>query len=373
MQAHVGDLAVRRGAEVDRRDRRRRQPPPTRPRGTPRWSRPGRGRGCARARGRARSTVVCVGQQVDEQLHLVDEGRGERLHALDGDAGRDLVGQLEQLRVRRAELGRAAAYVLGQQQLAARRRPQSLDRRPGCAGRRPRRRGSPRPRRPRTPPAAGAPRSAGRRRRCRRGRRTRRASPPCRPGSTPRPRARGRRRRGPWSRPGRARRARGRPGPGTCGWRIDRIGATTTASGPLVASVAGVAQPPEHGQPATDGVAARAQPLVRQRLPARVVGDRRGVDEVGQLLHEVLGLPRRRGHGQHGAPALHQPVHHEGAHGGRAGQVEGRLHRPVGERGAQGGGRTSGVRRRDEWRGRHGSDPSGARRQTPIRDREGGA
>ena len=47
-------------------------------------------------------------QQVDEQLHLVDERRGQRLHALDGDAVGDLVGELEQLRVRLAQLGGAA-------------------------------------------------------------------------------------------------------------------------------------------------------------------------------------------------------------------------------------------------------------------------
>ena len=71
--------------------------------------------------------VGVLGHQVDQQLHLVDQGRRERLHALDGDAVGDLVGELEQLRVLLAELGGAAAYGVGEQQLAARRRPELLD------------------------------------------------------------------------------------------------------------------------------------------------------------------------------------------------------------------------------------------------------
>ena len=70
---------------------------------------------------------MSAGHQVDQQLHLVDEHRRQRLHALDRDAGGDLVGQLEQLRVPLAELGRTAAYVVGEQQLAAGRRPEPVD------------------------------------------------------------------------------------------------------------------------------------------------------------------------------------------------------------------------------------------------------
>ena len=115
----------------------------------------------------------------------------QRLHALDRDAGGDLGGHLGELRVGLAQRGGAAAYVVGEEQLAARRCPQPLDASRSCAGRRRRRSGSPRPRRPRTPPGSGAARSAGRRRPDRRGPRTRRASRPGRPGCTPRPRAAG--------------------------------------------------------------------------------------------------------------------------------------------------------------------------------------
>ncbi len=147
--------------------------------------------GAARARsGSSTSTWVSVGQQVDEQLHLVDEHRGQRLHALDGDAGGDLVGELEQLRVLAARArrrgSRTSSVSSSSRHGGAQSRSTCLERalvgdREAC--------GSPRRRRPRTPPAAGAPRSAGTRRRCRRGPRTRRASRPGRPGSTPRPRA----------------------------------------------------------------------------------------------------------------------------------------------------------------------------------------
>ena len=64
---------------------------------------------------------------VDQQLHVIDEHRGQRLHALHRDPVGDLVGQLEQLGVRPAERRGATAYVLGEEELAARRRPQPLD------------------------------------------------------------------------------------------------------------------------------------------------------------------------------------------------------------------------------------------------------
>ncbi len=344
MQAHVGDLPVRRRAEVDRRDpaaggRRPRRPEELLAGGDQVVGAAARALGVEQQHGRVR------GQQVDQQLHRVDEGRGEGLHALDGDAGRHLVGELEQLRVGRAELRTPSAYVLGQQQLAARRRPQSLHRPQGAlVGDRERadllhlvapelhpqrvllggREDVDDAAAHRELPAALHHVDAG-------VRRLREAAHDV------------------VDRPGLPRNELDGLDVGQAGHlgleqapdgRDDHAQRTVGGVGP------GVAQAPEDGEPAAHGVAARAQPLVRQRLPARVVGDRRGVDEVGQLLHEVLGLSRRRRHGQDGASALHQPVHHEGADGGRAGQVEGRLHRPVGERGTQGGGGRQVVRRR---------------------------
>ena len=51
----------------------------------------------------------------------------------------------------------------------------------------------------------------------------------------------------------------------------------------------------QHGQAATDGVGARAEPLVRQRLPGREVGDDVGVEDAAEGGGEVLGLAARRG------------------------------------------------------------------------------
>ena len=66
------------------------------------------------------------GQHVEQQLHVVDEDRGERLHALDRDALGDLAEQLAQLGVRLGEGRGPLPYVLGQQQLTAGRRPQPV-------------------------------------------------------------------------------------------------------------------------------------------------------------------------------------------------------------------------------------------------------
>ena len=66
------------------------------------------------------------GQHVDQELEVVDQHRGQRLHALDRDAGGHLGGHLGQLGVALAQGGRATAYVVGEQELTARRRPQPL-------------------------------------------------------------------------------------------------------------------------------------------------------------------------------------------------------------------------------------------------------
>ena len=64
-----------------------------------------------------------LGQQVDEELHLVDQHRGQRLHALDGVALGDLGEDLGQRRMRLGELRGARPDLVVEQQLAARRRP----------------------------------------------------------------------------------------------------------------------------------------------------------------------------------------------------------------------------------------------------------
>ena len=87
--------------------------------------------------------------------------------------------------------------------------------------------------------------------------------------------------------------------------------------------VARVAEPAEHREPAADGVAARAEPLVGQRLPARVVADQRRVDEVAERLDEVLGLAGGGGHGEDGAPLADQPGDDERTHRLGTGEVEG--------------------------------------------------
>ena len=130
-------------------------------------------------------------------------------------------------------------------------------------------------------------------------------------------------------------------------------GATTTLSGPLAASVPGWRS---RRRTASRRPTVSLRGLSRscgQRLPARVVGDGVGVDEVGELLDEVLGLARGRGDRQDRAPALDQAVHHERPHRAGPGEVEGGLHRGVGQRATQGGAATTRVGDGGEGRGRH--------------------
>ncbi len=63
---------------------------------------------------------------VEQQRHPVDQYRRERLHALDRDPLGDLVQEVGELRVLLGEQARPLPYVGGQQQLAARRRPQPV-------------------------------------------------------------------------------------------------------------------------------------------------------------------------------------------------------------------------------------------------------
>ena len=230
--------------------------------------------------------VGVVGHQVDQQLHVVHQRRGERLHALDRDAGGQPVGQLEQLRVGPPERGRALTDLLGQQQLATRRCPQPLHRLEGAlvghregadlldvvapeldaqgvllGGRED------------VDDAAAHGELAAL---------LDQVDPGVRRLGEPAHELVERHR--------------------VADAQLDGLEVAETLDLRLedrahrrhhdlersVARVgAGMPQPPQHGQPPPHGVAARAEPLVRQRLPARVVGDRRRVDEVGRA--------RRRG------------------------------------------------------------------------------
>ena len=113
------------------------------------------------------------------------------------------------------------------------------------------------------------------------------------------------------------------PSPFTWGCSSERTGATTTDSGPVPASVTRVAQPPQHGQPPADRVAARAEPLVRQRLPARVVADGGGVDQVAELADQLLGLPGRGGDRKHRSAGARQAGDEERAQRLGTGQLVG--------------------------------------------------
>ena len=52
-----------------------------------------------------------------------------------------------------------------------------------------------------------------------------------------------------------------------------------------------VRQPVQHGQPPSHRVGAGAEPFVRERLPARIQGYGVGVEQAGEGLGEVFGLP----------------------------------------------------------------------------------
>ena len=249
-------------------------------------------------------------EQVDQQLHLVDQHRGQRLHALDGDALGQLVGELAQLGVLLAELAGAAAYVVGEQQLAARRRPQPLHRLEGALvgdgeaadlvdlvaeelhaqrvllGRR-----------EDVDDAAAHGELAALLHQVDAG--VRRAGQP---------------------------RDHVLELDLLAGLQLDRLEVGQSLDLGLQhrphrrhhdlqravgGVVAGVHEPAQHRQPTADGVAARAQPLVRERLPGGVQRDLVGAEEVGQLLGEVLGVTDGRRDRQHGATGADQALDDE--------------------------------------------------------------
>ena len=237
--AHLADAAQRRGAEVDRRRAARGGGRPARAEELLAGRDQVVGAG-ADALGVEHEHVACPGQQLDEHLHLVDERGGERLHPLDGDALGELVGDLGELGVLLAELGGAAAYVVGEQQLAARRRPEPLDRcRSGALV------GDARSVRississPKNSTRSGCSSVGGKT-----------STMPPRTANSPRFSTRSTREyAAPTSRRTTSSSSTSWPGtsstgsrsarPLTCGWSTERTGATTTLSGPLLASVPG--------------------------------------------------------------------------------------------------------------------------------------
>ena len=339
--AHLADALQRRGSEVDRRLATGGGSGPAGAEELVAGGHEVVGAG-ADALGVEHEHVGLWREQLDQQLHLVDQRRGQGLHALDGDALGQLVGQLAQLGVLGAQLGGAAAYGVGEEELAARRGPEPLH-----------------------PAALVRPHGAlvghgeeadlvdlvaeelhpdgvlvgGREdvddaaadgvlatlldqvdagvRRAREARDdvlerdllARLQLHRLEVGETLDLRLEDRADRGDddLERP------------------VDRVGA-------------GVLEPAQHGQPATHGVAARAEPLVGQRLPGRVERDGVGVEQVGELGGEVLGLAHRRRDDEDRAAGVDQALDHERSQGRGTGQVEGRqtvarvVHRP-GERG----------------------------------------
>ena len=73
------------------------------------------------------------------------------------------------------------------------------------------------------------------------------------------------------------------------------------AHGAAAPLVVGMRQSAEHVEPSADRVAARAQPLVRQGLPGREPGHRVGRQQVAQRDHQALRLALGRGDGEHRA------------------------------------------------------------------------
>ncbi len=320
MGPDVVELAVRRGAEVDRG------------RAAAGRGRPGGSQellaGGDQVVGAAADPLRLhhhhlrvVRHRVDEELQLVHEHRRERLHALDRDPGGDLRGHLGQLRVSLAQRGGAAADVLGQQQLAARRCPQPwqrLDRalvgdREGphllhvvapelhphrvLLGRREDVDQTPADREL----AALLDQVHAGVRRVREA-----AYDVVELGGVAGPQLHGREVPQP-------RDLRLEDRPDRCDHHPQPAGAGTRV---------GVAQPAQDGQPTAHRVAAGAEPLVRQRLPARVVGDRGRVDERPELLGQLLGLASGGGHQQDGALGADQARDQERPDAGGRRQVE---------------------------------------------------
>ncbi len=263
-------------------------------------------------------------QDVQQQLHLVDQHRGQRLHALDGDALGDLPQQLAQLRVRLGEGRRPGAHVLGEQQLTAGRGPQSvsgdlqgplvgdlevadlldvvapeLDPEGVLLGRRedvqdPAAHGE--------LPALLDQLHTGVRR-CRE-----RVHDLAQIRGLPTAQRHG-------LQVAEALDLRLEHGTHRCDDDLDRAGLRVVRPG--------VREPAQHGETAADGVGAGREPLVGQGLPGGELRHGVGGQQGPQGRGQVLGLAAGGGDGQHGASGLAgQRGHGEGACGGRADQVD---------------------------------------------------
>lgn len=263
-------------------------------------------------------------QYVEQQLHLVDQDRRQRLHALDRDALRDLAEQLAQLRVRLGQGGGPPPHLVGEQQLAAGRRPQpvlgdfqralvrdlevpdlldvvapELDPERVLLGRR-------------EDVQDAAP-----------DRELAALLDQFDPG------VRGRRqafhdlvqiRRLPAAQ--RHRLQVPQPLDLRLEHRADRRDHHADRARRRVV-VPGVRQAAQHGEPAAHRVAAGREALVRQRLPGRVLRHLVGGQQRAQRRRQVLRLAPGRGHREHRAPGLAgQRGHREGPRGGRADQVD---------------------------------------------------
>ncbi len=246
-----------------------------------------------------------VRHQVDQQLELVDERRDQGLHALHRDALGELVGDLQQLGVLAAQLGGPAAHLLGQQQLAAGRRPEPVQRLDGAL----------------VGDGEGADLVDL-------------VAEELHPDRVLL---------GRWEDVDDAAAHRelaalldqvdagvggvDQPGDdlledgGRADPQLDRRQVAQTLDLRLEdrthrrhhhldrsrrGVVAGVAQAAQHGQTTADRVAARAEPLVRERLPARVVGDAGRVEQITELGDQLLGLPGGGGDREHRAPSAGQ-------------------------------------------------------------------
>ena len=301
LRPYVGQRHVRRGAQVDRRL------------AAPGGRRPGRlqellagrdqvVRPGANPLGVADDDVGAFRHQVDQQLHVVDQDGRERLHPLDRVALGELLEQLGQLRVLLGQYAGAGAHLVGQQQLAARRSPQAVlgDLQRPLVGDR------------EVPDLLDVVAEEVDPQRVLLGRR-----------EDVDDAAADRELTAPLDQVDPAVRRAGEPGDhvlqlhGVADVQLDRAQVGQTGDlrlqhgpdrrdqdldrpGRLVGRVR-VHQAPQYGEPPADGVGPGRQPLVRQRLPGRVVGDRAGLDQALQRLGQLLGLAERRGDREHRA------------------------------------------------------------------------